>query len=605
GDVSIDANATLAQGDDKFDYANIFNIDEDDGSEASLILAGGIHDNLGEDVLVNTADNKKLVFSNGDFEVGSGVKEVAGWSELNVTDNAKVKLAGDIALAKVEDKMNLISGSVLDLAGNSPLVATINGSVNNDGHMTFTHTSDGADDAITIKGNYRAYKNAMMTIDVDPTNGVADLLKIEGDVMGRTRVVINPTNDELSSKKALFVEAPNDDVTTGAYFDVFRVERDAHTWNSLYENGKWYVATDNIIATSQSGYGSVNDNDELILGETDNNDNLPVDKLPVTNITAPKPQVVAEAVGYMALPRAALEQIKDLVRVVSNKVASSMVNSGRCGMVNCQYDRKALNGVWIDLGQKKSTIDAPVEIEAEIKAVDFGFDVQNDLHNRLGIFASYRQGEYEISGDGDDYYSKVGSEIDIDSWILGLYHRYDRGRLWTMSTIYGGVQKAELATDDGVDADADGMEFGGSIEAGLVFEPKKRLTIEPSIRLGYNFIKYDDMGDDYGKKAEFDNVQNIEAEACVKFTKTLFHDNRMAISKIYFKPSVIQNFGKGDVNITSLDTVEGVENETLVRGEIGGSFNLGNGWSGFGSVGYTFGDDYDAADFTLGVNYNW
>ena len=113
------------------------------------------------------------------------------------------------------------------------------------------------------------------------------------------------------------------------------------------------------------------------------------------------------------------------------------------------------------------------------------------------------------------------------------------------------------------------------------------------------------MGDDYGKKAEFDNVQNIEAEAGVKFTKTLFHDNRMAISKIYFKPSVIQNFGKGDVKITSLKEIEGVENETLVRGEIGGSFNLGNGWSGFGSVGYTFGDDYDAADFNLGISYSW
>ena len=274
-------------------------------------------------------------------------------------------------------------------------------------------------------------------------------------------------------------------------------------------------------------------------------------------------------------------------------------------MGECNYDGQAVNGAWIDLGHKKSEIDAPVAVEAKINAVDLGFDIQKDLHNRLGIFASYRQGEYELSGDGEDYYAKEGADIDIDSWILGLYHRYDYGRLWTMSSIYGGIQKVDMSTDDGVSSDTDGIQFGGSVEAGLVFEPQKRLTIEPSIRLGYNFIKYDDMSDSYGKTAEFDNVQNIEAEAGVKVEKTFFHNNRRVISKIYVKPSIIQNFGKGDVNITSLDTVEGLENETLIRGEIGGSFNFGNGWSGFGSLGYTYGSDYNATDFNLGVNYNW
>jgi outer membrane autotransporter protein len=292
------------------------------------------------------------------------------------------------------------------------------------------------------------------------------------------------------------------------------------------------------------------------------------------------------------------------MRVVSNKVTSTKIRSGHCGTADCSYDGKALNGVWIDLGHKKSDIDAPVAVEAKINAVDLGFDIQKDLHNRLGIFASYRQGEYELSGDGEDYYSKVGSDINIDSWILGLYHRYDYGRLWTMSSIYGGIQKVDMSTDDGVNADTDGMQFGGSIEAGLVFEPQKRLTIEPSIRLGYNFIKYDDMSDSYGKTAEFDNVQNIEAEAGVKVEKTWFM-GRNNIAKLYVKPSIIQNFGKGDVNITSLDTVEGLENETLIRGEVGGSFNFGNGWSGFGAVGYTYGSDYNATDFNAGVSYNW
>jgi outer membrane autotransporter protein len=306
----------------------------------------------------------------------------------------------------------------------------------------------------------------------------------------------------------------------------------------------------------------------------------------------------------MSLPRIGLEQTKDLVRIVSNKVASTKAKCGRCGMSEYNYRGNDLNGAWIDLSNKKSNIDVPVEVEAKINAVDLGFDIQSDLHHRLGIFASYRQGEYELSGMGEDYYSKVGSDIDIDSWMMGLYHRYDKGRIWTMSTLYAGLQKIDLTTDDGVSADTDGIQFGGSIEAGLVFEPQKRLTIEPSIRLGYNFIKYDDMSDRYGKTAQYDNIHNVEVEAGVKVEKTWFA-NKGRMAKLYIKPSVIQNFGKGDINITSLDTVEGLNNDTLLRGEIGGSFNFGNGWSGYGAVGHTFGDDYNATDYNLGIGYSW
>ena len=103
----------------------------------------------------------------------------------------------------------------------------------------------------------------------------------------------------------------------------------------------------------------------------------------------------------------------------------------------------------------------------------------------------------------------------------------------------------------------------------------------------------------------YDNIHNIETEFGVKIEKTFFHDTSLAMSKIYIKPSIIQNFGKGNVNITSLNSMEGVENQTLIRGELGGSFNFGNGWSGFGSAGYTFGSDYKATDFNLGINYNW
>ena len=112
------------------------------------------------------------------------------------------------------------------------------------------------------------------------------------------------------------------------------------------------------------------------------------------------------------------------------------------------------------------------------------------------------------------------------------------------------------------------------------------------------------MSDRYGKTAQYDNVNNVEVEAGIKFEKT-WYTGYNNMTKLYFKPSIIQNFGKADINITSLDTIDGLEDETLIRGELGGSFEFGNGWSGYGSIGHTFGSDYNATDYNLGVNYSW
>ncbi len=613
GNVIIDANAEMGG---TYDYSKIFKDEVLDSG--SLTLVGGLNNAMTSDSLINNVADKKLNLTSGDYSVGYGAQTVSGWDSLTISD-ATVKVEGVIDMAEASKVINVTSNSILDLAGHSPLVTTIIGSVNNDGTLNFHHADDDADDITNIYGNYTAYNNAQMIIDVNPSTKSSDLMIVDGDVAGTTKVTVYRITDGTTTDLIKFVDALNDDTSTGAYFTVHRVYAEAlditDQWKIVHQDNAWHITSVDTPTNSNDGYGTsdTGDLDVDIVTDVTLPNNFPTSPTIKPNTStnnqtsnkSSKTKLVSEALAYISLPKVGLEQVRDLVRIVSNKVASSKIKSGRCGMAECEYDGQAVNGAWIDLGHKKSEIDAPVAVEAKINAVDLGFDIQKDLHNRLGIFASYRQGEYELSGDGKDYYAKKGANIDIDSWILGLYHRYDKGRLWTMSSIYGGIQKVDMSTDDGVSSDTDGIQFGGSVEAGLVFEPQKRLTIEPSIRLGYNFIKYDDMSDSYGKTAEFDNVQNIEAEAGVKVEKTFFHNNRRVISKIYVKPSIIQNFGKGDVNITSLDTVEGLENETLIRGEIGGSFNFGNGWSGFGSLGYTYGSDYDATDFNIGINYNW
>ncbi len=63
--------------------------------------------------------------------------------------------------------------------------------------------------------------------------------------------------------------------------------------------------------------------------------------------------------------------------------------------------------------------------------------------------------------------------------------------------------------------------------------------------------------------------------------------------------------GKGDVCIKGLPDVDGVKNQTLLRGEVGASLSMGNGWNGFGFVGHSHGSHYSATDFNLGLGYSW
>ena len=158
-----------------------------------------------------------------------------------------------------------------------------------------------------------------------------------------------------------------------------------------------------------------------------------------------------------------------------------------------------------------------------------------------------------------------------------------------------------MSSDDGVSSSTDGIEFGAAIEGGLIFNPMTNLTIEPIIRLAYTQINYDDASDAYGKTASYGDVSNFEIEAGVKVEKTYLRKNGYA--KVYVKPSIIQNIGSGDVQVTSLRQVDGLENSTLGRLEVGGSMSFDERWSGFANAAYTFGSDYTNAAINAGLNY--
>jgi outer membrane autotransporter protein len=209
-----------------------------------------------------------------------------------------------------------------------------------------------------------------------------------------------------------------------------------------------------------------------------------------------------------------------------------------------------------------------------------------------------------MNGKGEKYVSTIDSELDIDSYTAGLYYRYDNDNLYAFSTVYGGIQDAEISTGDGVTSDTDGIEFGASAEIGYSQALSKTTYVTPSLSVFYSYIDYDDITDNLGKTTKYHSLNQVEVEAGVKVSKAVY--TAEGFYSVYAKPSVVQTYVKGDeINITKLGKVDTLDNQTLGRMEIGGKYGFEDNWSVYGWANYTFGSDYKASSVGLGVNYAW
>lgn len=230
GSILIDKGAVSASS-----YDHIFANDV----ESKLILTGGFNEAF--TALKNDYANKSLVLANGTYnfsgESGKGL-ELSGWESITIGSddgNAAVgKLEGNMNMPDVTDSLYIKKNGTFDLSGSGAGVFEFGGSVVNDGTISFQDNS--ADDVTTIKGSYTAQNNAQMIVDVDPSAGTSDLLKIEGDVVGHTSVVVNALGSGISRNQILFADVNGDDEATASSFDVYRVMNNPFMWNAVLED---------------------------------------------------------------------------------------------------------------------------------------------------------------------------------------------------------------------------------------------------------------------------------------------------------------------------------------------------------------------------------
>ena len=418
----------------------------------------------------------------------------------------------------------------------------------------------------------------VLTVDVmvDRENNTvhSGAIHVNGDVAGETNVLVNALNpDVLDNKKDAvvpFLFAPNDNEETSAVFNVSRVIGSPYMWHT----GK------NVAGTPESGnvwYLSLTDTLNPEFGKTD-------------------PEVAPEVTAYISLPSAGLEQVRGLRDTLEQKTAF-------CKEGACARDAKADRQLWVDSGYLSSTVDKPAEFDADIWGVTAGGDLQYDANNRLGVFAAYRQGDYDVSGKGSKYRSTVGSELDIDSWLGGLYYRFEQNDWYAFATVYGGLQKADLKTDDGiVNTDSNGTLWSIGAEGGRKYGLSEALTLEPSFGVFYTQSEFDDIRDSAGKTASFDSLKQLEIETAVKLEYRLCQNDLTSV--VYIKPGLIQTITDGDeVLISGLGKTEAYHDQLLGRIELGARFGVTESLSGYGWANYTFGSSYGAAAVGIGLNY--
>ena len=438
-------------------------------------------------------------------------------------------------------------------------------------------------DMVNLKG-WKASGNSFLHVDVDVENLTADMLNINGNVEGTTKLVLYPTSDkDIRGESILFAQSQNDTKGNKDSFKVWRVYRSPYMFD--------------VKHTPTGGNAH---QWELEMNDTVNPDAGAEPDFPEINAIG-KVEVAPEVIGYQSVTAAAVAQNANLIYNVMNKVTDNRLYCPGCGFYDYYWNGEAFHNLWVNPVYTSLSIKSPTEIDADVWGIEAGGDLQHDLNNKLGLFVSYRKGSYDMNGDGKHYYSTVGSEIDIDSYLAGLYYRYDRNNWYGFATLYGGIQQADIKTDDGIKSDTDGVEFGASLEAGYDYNLTDTVYLTPSLGVFYTQVNYDDATDNVGKKAEYNNLKQIELEAGVKLTKAFRLDEGYA--NVYVKPSVVQTLVDGDeVTITGLGKVNTLDDETLGRIELGGRYGFTDQLSAYGWANYTFGSDYDATTVGLGLN---
>lgn len=543
-----------------------------DNGKSEAIYMTNEHINGAEDIkpklVLKTLNGGKIIMHDDidgkDYDI-----DVVGGVTDNVTD--------EVIDEEIKDEIgDVLAGVKGEGNGEFYLLGTVKNAANFNA-LSGSTIHLGTDAAINTE-NYTS-DNATLKLDVasgsDSQALKTGVINVSGDVKGNTNVIVNLEDHNVSEGAATkFVDAPNDNLDTESNFSVVRVEGSPYMWDTIVNAG----------------------------GETSGSHWY----LKLTGADKPNVDVqyAPEIAAFVGMQSVTVEQNRSIANSVIQGLAFTRKIDcayGHCGRFQVLPRKQA----WINTSYENADIKAPSDMDVKVDGVTAGVDLYRTKSDRVGVFAAYRRGRYELSGDGD-YYSALSSDIKNKSWLTGLYYKRSCGGWLAHAMAFAGRQDIDVHTEDhAVSADTDATQYGASGSVGKMYSLNGNFVIIPELGLYYTAVDTDTMTDNAGKSANFDVIHYAEAELGAKLEYQFCTNG--CTNRAYVKPSVIQTYVSGNNTLLAgkgnVDKVKTYESQTLGRAEFGGELGISSRFSGYARGGYTFGSDYEAYDIMLGLSY--
>ena len=572
GNLTMDKNADASGS--TLDFSNLFS--NGGTSPSSLTLNNGLNEAFGGKLVNTSTEDKTLTLNGGDYKVSNdgqnGSVQIGGWDMIYLSDGT-MRLETDLTMSGTNKTLSVNEGAKLDVSGtlDNVLKITLDGNLVNSGTIDMTETGDSALDELIINGNYEAATGAQLVLNVNPRTNSADKLTIGGDVSGKTSVYLKSSSAKVPDGNILFADAPNNTTGNADSFEIWRVEGSPFTWDTLFENNKWYTYVSD----------------------------------------ADRPNIVPETAAYYGLIDNTFMQTASLAAGLRNNITENEFRKTPCRVPNylkytnriCRSSRPVFAG-WAAPVYSNATIQAPYNYTASITGFDGGLDLISNGWTKLGLLGSYRNGLYKYEDSGETYQLKGDAETTINSYLAGLYIRHDSASWSVIAAAYAGMMDIGVSSDDGVSADTTGSTYGATLDVNYIYQNISGLRIEPGVRLSYTSVKIDEIEDNAGKRNEFDNADRTEIEAGIRFAQRWeFPD---AKAEIFVKPSIVQTMNSGNTfELVEERLLDSTEDRTFAKVEAGISFDMIDNWNAALGASYSVGSDYDNVSANLAVRYNF
>lgn len=455
--------------------------------------------------------------------------------------------------------------------------------VNNAGAISLSDGQVG--DTLEISGDVRFNgTGGSLVVDAElAEGGTSDMLVIDGTVSGVTRVSVKAIGAIRSNTEGIAVVQVNGEPSDGEF------KLDAGSRNTGFF--AWDMRLDDSEGTIFEIYstGLGNGAYEFAAGITATQD---VWYQSVGTLLQRQADLRATIAGTQVTP------VADFAEAVAPTAAG-----------------KAMPGFWFkalgaylkrDVEEDGLDLDRTQTVYGGLAGLDVGMDLAGPGETMLfGLFGGYLVSDLE--------FKSTNTKWDYEGLSVGAYATYLNEAFYADLTVKADFLSIDIDADDlapgAGEADTQGLNIGGQLDAGYKIGLDHGLFVEPQASLALLHTEIDDVDEILGGAVEFDNETSVRGRLGARLGHE-FTDSNALVYASDVTGSVWQEFnGSNNTTIFAPDfAVTGVSDDTVATfGDVSVGFSVASpeGWSSFLRGSWQFAEDFDALSANAGLRYAW